>query len=81
MASMTTMLADAINANGFVRGWNQAHRFGAVVNDGEITSLFPVSNDWDGYRFHGYIRPSRAEVLEHYGSKGAAMAAWKARYA
>ncbi len=81
MASMTTMLTEAINANGYVKGWNQSHRFGVRVQDGEVTSLFPVSNDWDGYRFHGYARATRAEVLAYYGTKGAAMAAWKARYA
>ena len=71
---------DAINANGFARGWNQAHRFGVAVQDGEITSLFPVAPDWDGYRFSGYARATAADILRQYGTKDAAMAAWKARF-
>jgi predicted metal-dependent hydrolase len=80
MTSTAAFLAQQINANGFVRGWNQSHRFGVRVQDGEVTSLFPVNADWDGYRFHGYDRATRAEVLEYYGSKGAAMAAWTKRF-
>lgn len=31
-------------------------------NFGEITSVFVVDADWDGYRFHGYCRPSAADI-------------------
>ena len=27
-----------------------------------ITNVFPVSEDWDGYRFHGYCRPTVDEI-------------------
>ena len=42
-------------------------RFGATYsteahNFGTITSIFVVDDDWDGYRFHGYCRPSVDEV-------------------
>ena len=32
--------------------------------DGEIviTGVFPVDPDWDGYRFHGYCRPTVDEI-------------------
>jgi hypothetical protein len=29
---------------------------------GEITGVFEVEPDWDGFRFHGYCRPSQAEI-------------------
>lgn len=29
---------------------------------GEITNVFPVPDDWDGYRFHGYCRPTADEI-------------------
>lgn len=28
----------------------------------EVTSVFPVDADWDGYKFHGYCRPTPAEI-------------------
>lgn len=31
-------------------------------NFGEITSIFVVGADWDGYRFHGYCVPTAIEV-------------------
>jgi hypothetical protein len=35
-----------------------------TVEDGVlvITSVFPVDADWDGYRFHGYCRPTVEEI-------------------
>ena len=27
-----------------------------------ITHVFPVSDDWDGYRFTGYCRPTAEEI-------------------
>jgi hypothetical protein len=27
-----------------------------------ITNVFPVSEDWDGYQFHGYCRPTVEEI-------------------
>ena len=29
-----------------------------------ITHVFPVDADWDGYRFHGYCRPTAEEIAE-----------------
>ena len=28
-----------------------------------ITNVFPVNWDWDGYRFSGYCRPTRQEII------------------
>lgn len=35
-----------------------------VIENGKliITSVFPVDSDWDGYRFHGYCRPTPDEI-------------------
>ena len=35
-----------------------------VIEDDQlvITNVFPVDADWDGYRFHGYCRPTLAEI-------------------
>ena len=41
-------------------------QYGATyeIIDGQlvITSVFQVSADWDGYRFHGYCRPTPDEI-------------------
>lgn len=29
-----------------------------------ITHVFPVRWDWDGYRFHGYCRPERQDIVD-----------------
>jgi hypothetical protein len=31
-------------------------------NFGEITHVFEVDPDWQGYRFHGYCKPTQEEV-------------------
>ena len=31
-------------------------------NFGEITSIFEVDANWDGYRFHGYCVPTAEEL-------------------
>jgi len=31
-------------------------------NFGEITAIFEVAADWDGYRFHGYCVPTSDEL-------------------
>ena len=33
---------------------------------GEIVEIFEVPSDWDGYRFHGYCRPTAEEVKEFF---------------
>jgi hypothetical protein len=35
-----------------------------VIEDDQlvITNVFPVDADWDGYRFHGYCRPTLTEI-------------------
>lgn len=35
-----------------------------IMEDGEmvITRVFPVTSDWEGYRFTGYCRPTLAEI-------------------
>ena len=42
------------------------NNYGATytIEDGQlvITNVFPVSDDWDGYRFHGYCRPTADEI-------------------
>ena len=30
---------------------------------GEITSIFEVAPDWEGYRFHGYTTPTPSDLL------------------
>lgn len=42
----------------------QAYGATYVIEDGQmvITNVFPVSDDWDGYRFQGYCRPTPAEI-------------------
>ena len=41
-------------------------KYGAtyIIEDGQlvITNVFPVSEDWDGYRYHGYCRPTEEEI-------------------
>lgn len=68
------------NQDDIVRLWDLTNCFGATVQGDEITAIFPVPSDWDGYRFQGYTRPHAGEVITHYGSKGAAMRAWRDRY-
>ena len=29
-----------------------------------IGSVFPVDPDWEGYRFHGYCRPSKEDIRQ-----------------
>ncbi len=41
-------------------------------NFGQITSVFTVSEDWDGYRFHGYCLPTQEDVAEFFGDQVAA---------
>jgi hypothetical protein len=36
---------------------------------GKITSIFMVDEDWDGYRYNGYCRPTEAEVYDFYADK------------
>ena len=47
---------------------NAGQLFGAtyeIVDDQlVITNVFPVPWDWDGYRFHGYCRPTRQEIID-----------------
>ncbi len=31
---------------------------------GEITAVFEVPSDWDGFRFHGYCIPSAEEIAK-----------------
>jgi hypothetical protein len=31
-------------------------------NFGEITAIFEVNANWDGYRFHGYCVPTSEEL-------------------
>jgi hypothetical protein len=35
-----------------------------TIEDGQlvITNIFLVPDDWDGYRFHGYCRPTVEEI-------------------
>lgn len=37
-----------------------------VIEEGQlvITNVFPVSDDWDGYRFNGYCRPTADEIRD-----------------
>jgi len=37
-----------------------------VIEDDQlvITNVFPVPEDWDGYRFHGYCRPTAEEIAQ-----------------
>lgn len=46
---------------------NAAKLYGATYdtsaeNFGEITSVFEVDADWDGFRHHGYCIPTTGEV-------------------
>ena len=47
--------------------------FGATYNTtpgedfGEITSIFLVDVDWDGYKYHGYCRPNAQELQVYFG--------------
>ena len=34
---------------------------------GKITAIFEVADNWDGYRFHGYCRPSAEDVAAFFG--------------
>jgi hypothetical protein len=42
--------------------------FGAtyIIENGElvITGVFPVEPDWQGFRHHGYCRPTAQEIVE-----------------
>ena len=31
-------------------------------NFGEILEIFPVEDDWQGFRFHGYCWPSQQDL-------------------
>lgn len=33
---------------------------------GVITNVFPVEPEWDGYRYHGYCRPTPEEVAAFF---------------
>lgn len=33
---------------------------------GEITAIFNVEPEWDGYRYHGYCRPTPEEVAAFF---------------
>lgn len=35
---------------------------------GVITAIFPVPPEWDGYRYHGYCRPTPEEVAAFLSS-------------
>ena len=39
-------------------------------NFGEITHVFPVDDDWQGYTFHGYCWASPSDVAVFYASEG-----------
>jgi len=55
-----------------------ATQYGATYNTepgdefGRITNVFPVPEDWDGYRFHGYCLPTQEDVAEFFGDQVAA---------
>ena len=79
--SNISSISEFVNKSGYARGWNfTRRRFGATIQDGEVTAVFPVGPDWDGYRFHGYAWATREEVLKEYRTKGAAERDWKSRY-
>ena len=33
-----------------------------IDGDFVVTNVFPVDENWDGYRFHGYCRPTEEEI-------------------
>jgi hypothetical protein len=44
--------------------------YGAAFDDeGEIINIFPVSNDWEGYRFHGYCWSTEEEFNNFYSQQ------------
>lgn len=55
-------------------------KFGAAYQGGESLYIFPVPQDWDGYRFAGYFTSSEPEVVAYFGSAANAAYAWVAKH-